>query len=70
MPTICVRLLDKSPTAWRPVQAEQIGEGVYRIVEPLPPGEHWEFFPGETVRCRRGRIMADAEAMVAYERVL
>lgn len=70
MPTICVRRLDKSATEWRPVQAEQVGEGLYRIVEAMPAGERWQFFPGETVRCRRREFMAGAEAMVAYERAL
>ncbi len=70
MPTICVRRLDQNPAGWRPVQAEQVGDGLYRIVEAMPEGEHWEFFPGETVRCRRPPIMASAEAMVAYERSL
>lgn len=69
MPTICVRLLN-GVGVWRPVQAEQIADGVYRIVEGAPPGEQWEFWPGEAVRCRRQRIMDSAEAMVAYERVL
>ena len=70
MPTICVRLLSDASSPWRPVQAEAVGDGVYRIVEAIPPGEQWEFFPGEIVRCRRRRIMASAEALVAYERVL
>lgn len=69
MPTICVRLLN-GVGVWRPVQAEQISEGTYRIVQAVPPGEQWEFWPGETVRCRRQRIMDSAEAMVAYERVV
>lgn len=68
MPTICVRRLDEGPHAWRPVQAEQIADGLYRIVDAIPPGEQWEFFPGEIVRCRRQRIMAGAEALVAFER--
>ena len=70
MPTICVRLLSDASSPWRPVQAEQVADGVYRIVEAIPPGEQWEFFPGETVRCRRRPIMSGAEAMCAYERVL
>lgn len=70
MATICVRRLDESAAGWRPVQAEQVGDGLYRIIEAMPAGEHWEFFPGETVRCRRRPIMAGAEALVAYERSL
>ena len=70
MPTICVRRLDRSTDVWRPVQAEAAGDGLYRIVEAMPEGEHWQFFPGETVRCRRQPIMAGAEALVAYERSL
>ncbi len=70
MPTICIRLLDKPTAEWRPVQAEKVAEGVYRIVEAMPEGEHWQFFPGETVRCRRQPIMASAEALVAYERCI
>lgn len=70
MPTICVRLLDKDAAEWRPVQAERVTDGVYRIVDAMPAGEHWEFFPGETVRCRRGEFMPGAFAFLAYERSL
>jgi hypothetical protein len=70
MPTICVRRLDRGSADWRPVQAEQVGDGLYRISEAMPAGEHWQFFPGETVRCRRGQLMAGAEALLAYERSL
>ena len=70
MPTICVRRLDQGAAAWRPVQAEMVGDGLYRIIEAMPAGEHWQFFPGETVRCRRGEFMAGAVALLAYERSL
>ena len=62
---IYVALLDEPVTVWRPVQAELVHDGVYRIVEqPYDRNvERWEFEPGEHVKCEsvestEGRILA------------
>jgi len=49
---IYVALLDEGTDCWRPVQAVQIRQGVFRIIEQvIPEDELWEFRPGDTVSC-------------------
>lgn len=63
--TVYVGLLDEGTPVWRPVAAESIGRGLYRLVDRNPAGESWAFAPGTVVRCRE-RIMADdARVLVA-----
>lgn len=51
--TIFIRLADEGVDVWRPVAAEQQRDGVYRILEqPYDRQlEHWQFEPGDDVRC-------------------
>jgi hypothetical protein len=50
--TIYVALLDEGTACWRPVQAINIDDHVFRIADqPIPEDELWEFRPGEIVRC-------------------
>ena len=46
---IYVYLLDEGTDTWRPVEAEELESGRYRIVGPAPEGETWEFPPGSVV---------------------
>ena len=62
---IYVRLLDEGVDVWRPVEAEQLPPGTYRILEqPYDRvSERWEFTPGDKVVCELvdstdGRILA------------
>jgi hypothetical protein len=50
---IFVKLLDEGVDVWRPVQAERVSYGVYRIVDQPHDRdiEMWEFGPGEAVVC-------------------
>ncbi|HZL37775.1 MAG TPA: hypothetical protein VFC78_20830 [Tepidisphaeraceae bacterium] len=53
---IHVRLLGEGINVWRPIQADQIGNGIYRISHmPRPEDldESWEFAPGSIVVCER-----------------
>lgn len=52
IPTIHVRLLDEPVPVWRPVQAQMLEPGIYRILESqiVPEYEEWEFQPGSKVR--------------------
>lgn len=54
---IYVRLLNEGVDVWRPVAAEPVSGGVYRLAsaEP-PPDESWEFPPGAVVRCELKRL--------------
>jgi hypothetical protein len=53
MPEIYVYLCGEGVDVWRPVQAEQLSAGVYRIAEqPYDRGlERWQFDPGSEVVC-------------------
>ena len=63
---IYVALLDEGVNAWRPVDAERMPDGSYRIgftVDPAAVGEKWEFQPGTLVTCQPrqsvdGKILA------------
>jgi hypothetical protein len=67
--TIYVALLEEGTTVWRPVEAEQVHEEVFRIVGTVPDDEKWEFSPGELVRCREKAFANEEMVLVAYERV-
>ena len=54
METVFVRLLDEGTDVMRPVQAERIRPGIFRLFKPTdydPEYETWEFVPGSLVRC-------------------
>jgi hypothetical protein len=62
---VYVRLLDENVDVWRPVQAEQLRENVYKLVDqPYDRAiEKWQFEPGDVVVCDivesyDGRILA------------
>ncbi len=63
--TIFVKLLNEGTDVWRPVNAEEIGELTYRIIDDGsydPDDEEWEFPPGSEVICQmqkksRGNIL-------------
>jgi hypothetical protein len=48
-----LRCSTKGVDVWRPVDAENVGPGRYRLLplENPDPTEHWEFPPGSVVAC-------------------
>lgn len=66
--TIYVELLDEGTDCWRPVSAERLSVGVYRIVGTKPEDEIWRFQPGDVVRCKE-RQFSEGSGLVAYEEV-
>jgi hypothetical protein len=50
---VYVRLLDEGVDAWRPVRAEEIGNGICKLLEqPYERDvETWEFEPNDVVVC-------------------
>ncbi len=69
MTEIYVALLDEGTDVWRPVQATELTNGVFRIAPTKPPNDEvWEFEPGATVRCER-RHLSGGSALVAIELV-
>ena len=50
--TVYVPLLDEGTPVWRPVEAEPLGDDLFRLRPDavIPTGEVWGFLPGEVVR--------------------
>ena len=48
---VYVAMLDEGTPVWRPVAAEQVGVCAYRLLDPTPEDESWEFASGSTVLC-------------------
>jgi hypothetical protein len=66
--TIYIQLMDEGIDVWRPVAAVQVTEDVFRI-DPktiVPKHEHWQFGPGQEVRCRK-RMLDKDEGLVAID---
>jgi hypothetical protein len=51
--TIYMPLLNDGTDVWAPVLAEQIGEGRYRVLGPMPEDQEWRFGPGELVKVEK-----------------
>jgi hypothetical protein len=64
MTTVYVELLDEGVSVLRPVTAERVGEGLYRLVGTPDETETWRFPPGDVVRCelRNGVLVAFEKA--------
>ncbi|MBA4147934.1 MAG: hypothetical protein H0X66_07435 [Verrucomicrobia bacterium] len=65
--TIYIELVDEGTQVWRPVEAEQVREGVFRIIGRQPEDEHWQFASGSFVRCRERTFSGGEHGFVAYE---
>jgi hypothetical protein len=62
---IYVALVDEGVDVWRPVQAEHLGDNLFRILDQSYDRaiESWQFEPGDVVLCEMiessdGRILA------------
>lgn len=66
--TIYVYLLDEGTDVWRPVEAQEVGNCVYKIVSvnTNPEDEEWQFKTGSIVRCRKMKL-SQGERIVAFE---
>lgn len=64
--TIYLNLVGEGLAVMRSVQAEHVGKDYYMIVEPMPPGENWEFTTGQVVRCQK-RNLSSGKGLVAVE---
>jgi hypothetical protein len=47
--TIHIPLLNEGTTVWGPAEAEQLGDGTFRILGAIPDDEEWAFVPGDRV---------------------
>ena len=64
---IFVALLEEGVDCWRPVAAEDLGSGLYRIVGSVPDGEIWEYQPGEIVNARDHVFSGGEKGLVAVK---
>ena len=64
--SIYVNLLGEGMNMLRSVRAEHLGRDYYRIIEPMPDSEHWEYGPGQVVLCRK-KNLSSGKALVAVE---
>ncbi len=63
--TIYMDLPDEAVDVWRPVRAEDLGEGHYRVLGPVPADEIWEFQSGLVVRAQMERL-SGGDKLVAF----
>lgn len=69
--TIHIKLLDENVDVWRPTEGVLIRDTIFEILPTEnydPEDEHWEFFPGNTVRCVR-ELHKGREILVAIEKI-
>ena len=67
--TVYVALLDEGVDVWRPVKAESLGKGRYRLVGPVPETEIWQFSPDSIVRCESRQFEDGHSGLVAIEQL-
>lgn len=65
---VFVELIDEGTLCWRPVEAEQLSDGSFRLMGLKPEDERWAFNPGDVVRCK-SETLQNGQALVAYEKV-
>jgi len=58
-------LLNEGTDVWRPVAAERLNDGSYRIVGPCPNDEEWAFAPGSVVSSQLRAFANGEEHLVA-----
>jgi hypothetical protein len=68
---IYIAIMGEGVDMWRPVDADDLGNGTYRIVSinPDPNTERWRFETGDIVRVGRRRFADGTIGVVAVERV-
>lgn len=68
---IYIKLLDENINVWRPTEGVLIGDSIFEILPTEnynPEDEHWEFLPGNTVRCVK-EFHNGRKILVAIEKV-
>ena len=66
--TVYVELLDEGSTACRPTQAQEMGDGLYKLLPTsnyTPEDEVWAFLPGESVRLKEKSTPDGTKVMLA-----
>jgi hypothetical protein len=65
--TIFVELINEGVPCWRPVEAEQLADGSFRLIGATPEDERWRFNPGDIVQCKQ-QTFQNGSGLVAYVR--
>jgi hypothetical protein len=63
---IFLNLMGEGLNVLRSVKAEHLGRDYYRIAEPKPDNERWEYEPNSVVRCRK-KALSNGKQLVAFE---
>ena len=63
---IYVHLSDEAVDVWRPLRAQVVAPGAYRLLPPCPEDETWEFGPGEVVRCEERIFEGDQRCLLRW----
>jgi hypothetical protein len=66
---IFVELLEEGTACWRPVEAEYLGNELYRIVGEKAENEVWAFSAGDVVKCKLKEFQEGSPELVAHERI-
>jgi hypothetical protein len=66
---IYVELLEEGTSCWRPVEAEYLGNELYRIAGEKPENEVWAFSVGDVVKCKLKAFQDGNPELVAHERI-
>jgi hypothetical protein len=67
--TIYVELREEGTPCCRPVEAEYLGDELFRIVGEKPDDEIWAFSPGDVVKCKLRAFQEGSPQLVAHERI-
>ena len=65
-------MLDEGTITFRPVEAEPLGDGRFRLIATPdydPGDETWEFLPGAVVKCAWRHDRGGIRVLVAHEEV-
>ncbi len=62
--TVYMPLVGDGVDVWRPVLAERLETGRYRVLGPMPETELWQFPPASIVQVEM-RLLSEGEALVA-----
>jgi hypothetical protein len=65
MTTLYMLLLNEGTDVWRPISAESVGAGTFRILGPLPNDEVWQFLPGSVVTTAHHRFSDGSSGIIA-----
>jgi hypothetical protein len=63
--TIHMPLMNEGTVVWRPVEAEKLVDGTFRILGPVPADEEWMYQPGAVVVAKHCLFGNGTEGLVA-----